>query len=252
MSDQPPSMPPPPTPPTHDGAGGYGGYGYPAYDPVEAFRYGWRKFKENAGAFVLMGLLTVVAVGLLSGIGGIFSGAFDRSGDGASYGFSVGVGAGFSFVGTVFNILANIAGVFLTAALARGALDATEGRKVEIGAMFTRWDAGQVLILAILVGIGTMVGALLCVLPGIAFAFFTWYANYFVVSEGQSSIDAIKSSFRFTADHIGNMLLLLLLSVLVCIVGACACGVGLLVAIPVSTIAAAYTFKVLRDHPVAP
>jgi uncharacterized membrane protein len=244
--------PPPPPPPTHDGEGGYGGYGYPAYDVIEAVKYGWKKFMENAGAFVVMGLLTFVVVGVLSTLGRALSGGFDAS-DG-QYGFSmgVGVGAGFSLVGTLFNILANIAGVFLSAALARGALDAAEGRKVEIGAMFTRWNPVQVWILSILVGIGTMIGVILCILPGIAFAFFTWYSTYFVVSEGQGAIDAIMSSLRFTADNIGNLLLLFLLAVVICILGACACFVGLLVAIPVTTIAAAYTFKTLRGQPVAP
>lgn len=244
--------PPPPPPPS------YGGYGAPPtgpqpYDVIEAVKYGWKKFAQNAGPFLIMGLLTLVVVGVLSTIGSVLGGDFDTSGtSGTQYGVSAGIGAGFSVLGTIFNILANIVGVFLTAALTRGALDATEGRKVEIGAMFTRWNAGQILILAILVGIGTMIGFILCILPGLVLAFFTWFANYFVVGEGQGAIAAIKSSFRFTADNIGNLILLFLLAVVIVILGACACLVGLLVAIPVTTIAGAFTFKVLRGQPVAP
>jgi uncharacterized membrane protein len=37
----------------------------------------------------------------------------------------------------------------------------------------------------------------------------------------------------------------------IALVGACLCGVGLLVAMPVVTIAAAYTFRVLQGQPVA-
>jgi uncharacterized membrane protein len=248
--------PPPPPPPT------YGGYGAPPtgpqpYDVIAAIKYGWNKFAQNAGPFLLLAFLTILAVSVISTIGNVLGGAFDTSSDyGRSFdsgdGFKLAAGAGSSLVSTAFSLLANIVGVFLGAALVRGALDATEGRKVEIGAMFTRWNAGQVLIMAILVGVGTTIGTWMCLLPGLVFAFFTWYSNFFVVGEGQSGFDAIMSSFKFTAEHIGNLILLFLLAVVICIAGICACGVGLLVAIPVVTIAAAYTFKVLRGQPVAP
>lgn len=246
--------PPPPPPPTHDGEGGYGGYGYPAYDVIEAVKYGWKKFMENAGAFLVLGLLAILIPGALSLIGSLGSSTSATVIDnpGVSDIVKITAGGGSGVVGFLFSLAAQVASLVITAALVRGALDVTEGRKASIGAMFSRWNLLTVLLLSIVVGIATTVGLLMCILPGLAVMFFTYFATYFVVGEGQGVIDAIKSSLRFTADNAGNLLLLFLLAFVIVILGACACLVGLLVAIPVTTIAAAYTFKSLRNQPVAP
>lgn len=245
--------PPPPPPPP------YGTYEAPPsgpqpYDVIEAIKYGWKKFAENAGAFVVMGLLAVLIPGVLSMIGSLGSSASADiiENPGVSDFAKIAVGGGSGFVGFLSSLAAQIASLVITAALVRGALDVAEGRKASIGAMFTRWSFLNVLLLSIIVGIAMSIGLVLCVLPGLAVMFFTYFANYFLVGEGQGVIDSIKSSLRFTADNAGNLLLLFLLSFVIAILGACACLVGLLVAIPVVTIAAAYTFKVLRGQPVAP
>jgi uncharacterized membrane protein len=246
--------PPPPPPPTHDGEGGYGGYGYPAYDVIEAVKYGWKKFMENAGAFVVLGLLAIVIPGALSLIGslGDSTSANVIENPGFSDFVKITAGGGSGVVGFLSGLAAQVASLVITAALVRGALDVTEGRKASIGTMFTRWSFLTILVLSLLVGLATTIGVFMCILPGLAVMFFTYFSTYFVVGEKQGVIDAIMSSLRFTADNIGNLLLLFLLAFVIVILGCCAFFVGLLVAIPVTTIAAAYTFKVLRDQPVAP
>ncbi len=263
---QPPTGATPPPPPPYGGYGTPppppgGGYGAPpggpggpaAYDVTAAVSYGWRAFKGNVGPFLLLGLLAFLLPAAISIIAQMFqsggSAIAGRAGSGSGVGFAA-MGAG-GFLGFVVNIAAQVVSVFFGAALVRAALDVTEGRTVDLGAAFTRWDKGQIIVLAILVAVGTMIGFILCVLPGIAFAFFTYFANFFVVGNGQGAIDAIKSSLRFTADQIGSLILLFLLCVAIAIAGACACGVGLLVAMPIVTVAAAYTFKVLQGQPVA-
>jgi uncharacterized membrane protein len=277
MSDQPPYPPsdpnlppsaatPPPTPPYGGGYGtpppsppSYGGYGAPPtgpqpYDVIAAVKYGWKKFTENVGAFLVIGLLAILIPGVLSSLGSLGSSASDTviENPGVSDLVKITVGGGSGFVGFLANLAAQVASLVMTAALVRGALDVTEGRKASVGAMFSRWSFLTILVLSLLVGLATTVGLIMCILPGIAVLFFTYFSTYFVVDEGQGVIDAIKSSLRFTADNAGNLLLLLLLTILICILGLCACFVGLLVAVPVTTIAAAYTFKVLLGQPVAP
>jgi uncharacterized membrane protein len=245
--------PPPPPPPTHDGEGGYGGYGYPAYDVIVAVKYGWKKFSENVGAFLVLGLLAILIPGVLSTFGSLGSSTSESVIDnpGVSDFVKITVGGGSGVAGFLSNVAAQVASLVMTAALVRGALDVTEGRKASVSAMFSRWSFPTILVLSLLVGLATTIGLVMCVLPGLAVMFFTYFSTYFVVDEGQGVIDAIKSSLRFTADNAGNLLLLFLLAFVIVILGICACFVGLLVAIPVTTIAAAYTFKVLRNQPVA-
>jgi uncharacterized membrane protein len=50
--------------------------------------------------------------------------------------------------------------------------------------------------------------------------------------------------------HFGPLVLFFLASIAAYVVGACLCGLGLLVAIPVVVIAQAYTFRTLNGDPV--
>jgi hypothetical protein len=207
----------------------------------------------SVGPLLLLGVLAFLVPVGISLVGQMFQSGGSviagRAGTDTGLGLAA-VGAG-GVVGFAVSVAAQIVSLFFTAALIRAAFDVTEGRRVDLGLAFSRWDKAQVLVLAILCAIGTMIGLVLCILPGIVFLFFTWFATYFVVGSGQNAIEAIASSFRFAIDHIGNLLLLFLLSAVIVIAGACACGIGLLVAMPIVTIAAAYTFRVLQGQPVA-
>jgi hypothetical protein len=238
---------PPPNYPAYGGGGGYGG-GQGPYSVTDAIGYGFNKFKDNAGAFIVLALLAVLSGFVINAIGTLASGGE------ASFGYNAGGNGGFQFdvIAFVFSILAQAVSTLFTAAAVRGALDATEGREVSVGTMFQRWDKLQVLIAALLVSVLSTVGLVLCVLPGIIALFLTWFTTFFVVAYGQNAIDGIKNSVRFTVDNLGSMLLLMLLSFVCLIAGTLACLVGLLVAYPTVVIASAYTFKRLQDQPVAP
>lgn len=238
---------PPPGPPYGAPPGGR-----PPYSAPSAIGYGWRKFTQNLGPFLLLGLIAVGSALVISFLGSVFSGGGDLMADRSDDGMSFALAGGFGFVGILFNLLGQVVATFFQAALIRGAFDSVEGRPVTIGGMFERWDKIQVLVTALLVSIMVSIGVVLCILPGIVLMFFTFLAMYFVVDQGQDAITAIKSSFRFTADNAGNLLLLALLAFLVLLLGAIACLVGLFVAFPVITIAAAYTFRVLQGQPAAP
>ncbi len=157
----------------------------------------------------------------------------------------------FSPLAGVFNILGQVATTLFGAALIRGAFDAVDGREVTLGGMFERWDKIQVVVAALVISVLTTIGLVLCVLPGFVVIFLTWFTTYFIVDRGEDAVTAIKSSFSFATQHVGPLLLLALLSFLCFVVGALACLVGLLVAYPVVSIAAAYSYRRLQDQPVA-
>ena len=216
-----------------------------AYSPTDAIGYGFGKFKDNAGAFILLALVAVGTGIVISVIGSIVTGGdalFSYDSDGFQ----------FSPLAGLFNILGQVAVTLFGAALIRGAFDAVDGREVTLSSMFERWDKLQVLVVALIVSVLTTIGFVLCVLPGFVVIFLTWFAAYYVVERGQDAVTAIKSSFSFTSSHVGPLLLLALLSFLCFVAGALACLVGLLVAYPVVTIAAAYSYRRLQDQPVAP
>lgn len=236
MSQQPPY--PGPDPADHQPQNPYGAP-MPPPPPGElvnfsagaAIGYGWRGFKNNAGAFLGLALLVIV----VSAVFGSLS-----SGQGQT-----------SVVGGLLQIVGQVITTVMTAALIKGALDVTAGRSVSIGSMFEGWDKLQVVIAAILVAIGTVLGLILLIIPGLIFMFLTWFTNNFIIDRQLSAIDGIKASISFTAANVGDLLVLALLSLGVAILGVLALVVGIFVAIPVIMIAAAYAYRVLQGQQVA-
>ena len=116
-----------------------------------------------------------------------------------------------------------------------------------------RWATNpQVLLAALIVAVATFIGTILCYVPGIIVGFLLNWTMFYVVDKNMGAIDAIKASVKFVTDHLGDTILFYLLGLVVLIVGAILCLVGLLVAVPVVLIGAAYTYRRLNGEQVAP
>ncbi|KAA1399699.1 hypothetical protein [Aeromicrobium ginsengisoli] len=244
------SYPPPqggyPPPP---GGGHYpapGGYGMP-YSAPEAIGYGWRKFKENAGAMILATLIVIagtIALGALSEVIAPSPSMF------TSDGFELELGA--SVASLIVQTITGTVGYLLYAMLTRGALDVVDGARFDIGRAFGALNVGSVLVAGLLVSLGTTVGTLLCILPGIVFSIFAFFTLFFVVDKKHDPVSSIGASFTLVGRNFGNGLLTGLLALLVLLGGAVLCLVGLLAAFPIAMLAAAYAFRRFQGQPVAP
>lgn len=261
------SYPPPPPPPPPPGGGGWGsappppppgqgGYG-PAYasGPAgysvgNAFNYAFRKFRENWLPLVLITLLVVVLAGVAQFLGNaIVNGIAGPSinSDGTLEGGLFGLAMILSFL---FSAVSFVVQLVVQSGIIKASLMLTRGQPIDFGSAFSGIDFVQVIVASLVIGVMTFVGLLLCILPGLLVIFFTSYALYFVIDRGQDAVTSIKSSFAFVRGNLGQVLLFWLASVLAYVVGACLCGVGLLVAIPVVIIGQAYTFRTLTNDPV--
>jgi uncharacterized membrane protein len=168
---------------------------------------------------------------------------------------SVDGGSGFFariLVSMVISLIVGLVAQLILAGLVKGALDTVDGKPVSVGSMSDGWDKGAVLVAAIIVSVATAIGTLLCYLPGLVVGFVTSYTMFFVVDRGMPPVDAVKASISFVMANLSNTLVYYLLGVLVIIAGAILCGVGLLAAIPIVLLGAAYTFRRLHDQPVVP
>lgn len=215
----------------------YQGYQPPIGGPTpfsaaNAIGYGWKKFLENAGPILIATLALFVASIVVSIIGSEITG----ESMGSAGGMDVSLG------GLLFQLLSALVGYVLCAAIIRGALDVTEGKKFDLASAFGTLPYGNVIITSLLIAVLETIGFILLVIPGILVAFFTVFALYFVVDKNQSPIEAITSSAKLVRANIGNTLLLILLSIVVIIVGVIALFVGLLVALPVVMLASTYAY----------
>jgi uncharacterized membrane protein len=105
---------------------------------------------------------------------------------------------------------------------------------------------------SLLLALAIAVGFVLLIVPGIIFGLMFMFATFVVIERELGPIDALTESHRMTRGHkwplFGFMLLLLLVNLL----GLLALVVGVLVSIPVSTLAFVYAYRALGGKPGTP
>ena len=265
-SDEVPPSPPPP-PPT----GGYGetppppAYGGPPpgvpekWDLGAALSYGWKKFQENLSQILLAALVLFVAYAVAAAIAfgfiALLTSNPECTFDSETLRTSCTEGSGFIWRMIVSGIATGflfVVAQVIGAGVIRGALGITEGRPFQVSELFKTEGIGPVVVASLLVGVLTGVGYILCYLPGIVVAFVTSYTLFFVIDRGLAPVDAIKASYELVKDNLANTIVWYLVGGIVAFAGAIACGVGLLVTVPLVIIGTAYTYKKLTDAPVVP
>jgi len=229
-------------------------------DGPSAIQYGWNKFKDNWGEIivaVLIGLAIVIVVEIIVSI--VIGGIAWGSGDGCSVSQSTGrihcdSGPGFFsrlFGFGVLQALFWVAGSVFQLWIIQATLQLVRGERLEASRIMSFEKFGPFVLAALLVGVLTVVGFILLIIPGLLVLFFTHFYGFFVVDKDMSPIEAITASFNLVKEHIGVVLIFFLLSLLVLLVGAILCGIGLIVAWPVVIIATGYMYKRLQGEPVA-
>ena len=255
--DQPPTAPPPAFPPPASGEpAGNGGY-----SATDAISYGWARFSKSPATLLVPVLIVLVVMIVLEVIVQIILrqtllGTHD-CGSTVILGTTVKQTCGPSFIATVLG--AAIAGFVISliaqvlgAGLIKCGLDVVDGKQPSAGEVFAYVSHSNVIVAGLLVSVATFIGTLLCYLPGIVVGFLLMFTMFFVVDKNLAPIDALKASVQFTTSHLGDTVLFYVLAAVCIIIGAILCGVGLLAAIPVVLVGAAYTFRRLHDEPVTP
>ncbi|MCP4436700.1 MAG: hypothetical protein GY812_14530 [Actinomycetia bacterium] len=230
---------PPPAQPYQPGGGGQ------RLEVGAAVSYGWNKFSENAGQFILLVLgvfVALIAVSVISQLVIIPTIGGDDN--------SVGIMFWLAFAVTFF--LQFVVGFAVQAGVYRAGLGVTQGRAPSFSMFTDGTNFGAYILTVIVVGLGAMVGYLLCIIPGIIWLFFTVFAPLRALDRGEGPGDAIKGSIDMVRDNIGQVLLIIIVSYLIYIAGALLCGIGLLVSIPVALVAICWTYRVINGEPVAP
>ena len=258
---------PPPPPPDASGAAPPPppAYGAPpaaagGYSPVAAIQDGWARFSKSPSTLLVPALILLAINIVISGavyflLQATLLGSHDCTKTilGTQVDTTCGPGLAMTLLGAaisggVSTFLSSLFG----AGLVKCALDLVDGREVNAGDVVGYASKPAVVSTAAILGVLAFVGTLLCYLPAIVISFLTVFTMFYVVDKGQQGVEAIRSSVSLVTSRIGETILFYLIAAVVLVVGAILCLVGLLVAVPVVLAAAAYTFRVLNDEPVAP
>lgn len=209
----------------------------PAPSPVgrlqitDAFGYGWRKFMETPGLWLLLALAEVF-VGAVS-----------------SWLMQVTNNSGGSLVFVLLQFVAsNVIGYTLLVM----ALHAVNGRPVRL----PDYQAELNLIATYTVGsflyfVGVAFSLIFLIVPGIMFAVAYYFYGLIIIDTGADPISAFKEARLLSKGKRWPLFGAGLLATLISILGLIACGIGILLTIPVNSIAAAHIYHQLRRQPIA-
>lgn len=157
--------------------------------------------------------------------------------------WAIGVGLGF------LPIIGWAVGLLLGSVLHAGVLymfiRRIRGEPVELGDMFAGFNVAlQPLILAgLLVSALTAVGFVLCILPGIYLAVGYLFVLPLVIDKKLDFWPAMEVSRQVVHKHWWPMFLFVIVMLLIVCLGALACGLGLIIAMPVVFAAAMYVYE---------
>ncbi len=124
------------------------------------------------------------------------------------------------------------------------------GEPADANALFSGFsEFGPALGLALVSGVLTAIGYLLCILPGLYLAV-AWAASWHLLADGRGSFwDCMEISRRAVTAHWGWALLLILVAHVVGWVGVLACGIGLLLTLPFAILVITAAFDRLLPRP---
>jgi uncharacterized membrane protein len=192
----------------------------------EALQIGWQRFRENAVFLLLLG----VGLGILM----LFSNTLQQAHPASPSAFAL------AYL-LVVAINAFISFVFVAAALE--VHDFGTVAFDDLTRQLPRF--GQYLIGYVIFGAALVIGYFLLVIPGIYLTVKLFFYMYLVLDRKMNGIDALKMSYEITTGHFKPLFFFLLALFVINLLGLALFGIGLLVTIPVTSIAAVHVYRKL-------
>ncbi len=189
-------------------------------------RDAWATFKERSGFL----MFTTLVIMVLGGIIGTVNSELTRSGA--------------PLLGFIFSLFS---GTLLSMGITAFFLQAHDAiRSVHLGELWHPRPFFFYLGVRILTGIAIVLGLLLLIVPGIMLALMFLFSSFMVIDRELDPIEAMKESARITYGYRFELLFLMLILLALNVLGVLALGLGLLVSIPVSTLALVHAYRTLE------
>jgi uncharacterized membrane protein len=203
-----------------------------------ALRFGWETFKRRPWFFVGSTLVILLVSGLING----FTSGIDAAVSGSVQEPSV--------IGSLINLAL---GTLLSMGATAFYLAAHDNPDTaDLSLLWHPRPFWKYLGTSILLAVVLAIGLVLLIVPGIIFGLMFMFATFIVIERELGPIDALSESNRITRGHKWPLFGFVLLLVAVNLLGLLALVVGVLVSIPVSTLAFVHAYRVLGGKPATP
>jgi uncharacterized membrane protein len=196
-----------------------------------AVDFGWETFKKRPWFFVGSSLVILLIYLAVDTVTGVVDGALTDAADKPSA------------IGSVVNL---VLGTFISMGVAAFYLNAHDSPDtVSLSSLWHPQPFWKYLGASILTGIAIVLGFILLIVPGIIVLLMLMFVTFIVIDRELGPIEAMKESKRLAHGHKWALLGFLLVLALINLLGVLALGVGLLVSIPVSSLAFVHAYRVL-------
>lgn len=202
----------------------------PRFTISEAVTYGWTACFQNAGSYLLVSLVVFVGNTVVV----LIAAANDQAG-----------------LQLAFELLGALIDLLLLLGLIRASLEVVDRATPRLGAVFRPDGYGPYLVASIFFLVGTYLGFVLLIVPGLFFAVIFQFYGYVVAEHPDISASAaLRRSAEITRG--GRLRLIGLAAVLVCMnLAGALCVVGLVITYGISALALAYVYRVLSNQAIA-
>jgi uncharacterized membrane protein len=206
---------------------------------------GWEMINKQLGNWILITLVAGV-IYFISQLpfyifGGLLEFASTRSN--SDNGLSALV-IGSSVIARILEIVAGwVALALIYSGMYSAALKQMRGGEISVGDLFsgTQYYV-QALIATVLIGIATLIGFLLCIVPGFLVMGLVFFTYPLIVDRKLGAVDAIKASIDVTQQNLFSFTLFAFVVGLMAGLGVIVCCVGILITFPlfIATVTCAY------------
>ena len=202
----------------------------PRFTISDAVTYSWHACLRHAGPYLLVSLVVFAGNTVVVLL--------------AAANSNTGLQLAFELLGALVDLL-------LLLGLIRASLEVVAGRTPRLGEVFRPDGYGPYLVASIFFLVGTYLGMILLVVPGLVFAVVFQFYGYVVAEQPDISATlALRRSAEITRGArirlVGLAIVLLLLNL-----AGVMCVVGLILTYAISALALAYAYRVLSDQPIA-
>jgi uncharacterized membrane protein len=200
-----------------------------------ALRFGWETFKRRPwffiGSTVVILLVSGLINGLTTGIDTAITGSPEQPSIPGSL-LNLALGTLLSMGATAFYLVAH-----------------DNPDTVDLSLLWHPRPFWKFLGTSILLALAVAIGFVLLIVPGIIFGLMFMFATFIVIERELGPIDSLSESHRLTRGYKWQLFGLVLLLLLINLLGLLALIVGILVSIPVSTLAFVHAYRVLGGKP---
>lgn len=134
--------------------------------------------------------------------------------------------------------------LFLSLGFTKVVLLLVQDKFVEVADMFNNFRPFlSYFVASFLYGLAVLIGLFLLILPGIFIAIRFQFFPYFILEEGDRSLDALRKSYKFSHDLTLELLLFGIVIVALNVVGMLLFGIGVVFTYPLTTMATAIVYK---------